>query len=30
VAYNYEAKQSIVIPERWRAVVIGYKVIPPN
>jgi acyl-CoA thioester hydrolase len=30
VAYNYEAKQSIVIPERWRAVVIGYEVIPPN
>jgi len=30
VAYDYEAKQSVVIPERWREVVIGCEVIPPN
>ncbi len=30
VAYDYEAKQSIVIPERWRELVTQYEVIPPN
>src|SRR5208337_2100511 len=29
VAYNYEIKASIVIPERWRETVAAYEVIPP-
>lgn len=30
VAYDYEAKQSIVIPERWRGVVTAYEVVALN
>src|SRR5215469_14664135 len=30
VAYDYEAKQSVVIPERWREAVTGYEPIRPN
>jgi acyl-CoA thioester hydrolase len=30
VAYDYEAKQSVVIPERWREAATGYEPIPPN
>jgi len=29
VAYNYKAKTSIVIPERWREIISGYEVIAP-
>jgi acyl-CoA thioester hydrolase len=29
VAYNYEAKTSIVIPERWREVIAAYEVVAP-
>ena len=28
VAYDYEAKQSIVIPERWRELVRQYEAVP--
>jgi len=27
VAYNYKAKTSIVIPDRWREIISGYEVI---
>jgi len=30
VAYNYEAKSSIVIPERWREITTAYEVIAPT
>jgi acyl-CoA thioester hydrolase len=30
VAYNYEAKTSIVIPERWRELIAAYEVIAPK
>lgn len=30
VAYDYEAKQSVVIPERWREAVTGYEPISPH
>jgi len=29
VAYDYEGKQSIGIPERWVEIVAGYELIPP-
>jgi hypothetical protein len=30
VAYDYTAKASIVIPERWREIAAGYEVVPPH
>ena len=30
VAYDYEARQSILIPERWREAVTRYEQIPPT
>jgi acyl-CoA thioester hydrolase len=30
VAYDYTAKVSIVIPERWRGIIAGYEVVPPE
>lgn len=30
VAYDYEAMQSIAIPERWRELVKGYEVVAPS
>lgn len=30
VAYDYEALQSIAIPERWREIVNGYEVVKPG
>jgi acyl-CoA thioester hydrolase len=30
VAYDYEAKKSIVIPERWREIVSAYEVVAPT
>lgn len=30
VAYDYEAKSSIVIPERWREIIVAYEVVSPT
>lgn len=30
VAYDYTAKTSIVIPERWREIIAGYEVVAPT
>jgi acyl-CoA thioester hydrolase len=30
VAFNYEAKTSILIPEHWREVINGYEVVAPT
>ena len=30
VAYDYEAQNSIVIPERWREIIAAYEVVPPT
>lgn len=30
VAYDYEAKTSIVVPERWRQIITAYELIAPN
>jgi acyl-CoA thioester hydrolase len=30
VAYNYEAKTSIVVPERWRDIITAYEMVPPT
>jgi acyl-CoA thioester hydrolase len=30
VAYDYEAKSSIAVPERWREVIAAYEVIAPT
>ena len=30
VAYNYEAKNSIVIPERWGEIITASEVVPPT
>jgi acyl-CoA thioester hydrolase len=29
VAYNYESKSSIVVPERWREAITAYEVVAP-
>lgn len=30
VAYDYETKSSIVVPERWRKIIAGYEVMAPT
>jgi acyl-CoA thioester hydrolase len=30
VAYDYEAKTSIMIPERWREIITAYEVVAPT
>lgn len=30
VSFDYEAKTSIVIPERWRKIISDYEVVAPN
>ena len=30
VAYNYETKSSIVIPDRWREIVLAYEAVAPT
>ena len=29
VAYDYQAKASVVVPERWREIITAYEVVPP-